>query len=58
MTHFRFAYKEVNVGFVEIDAKTEEEARDLLETEGYDPYIYNSEIEIGELIESYEIETI
>jgi hypothetical protein len=52
MAHFRFAYKETNVGFVEIDADSEEEARDLLETEGYDPYINDFEIEIGELIET------
>jgi hypothetical protein len=54
MAHFRFAYKEINVGFVEIDADSEEEARNLLETEGYDPYINDFEIEIGELIETYD----
>ena len=53
MAHFRFAYKEVNIGFVEIDAENEEIARDLLETEGCDPYIHNCEIEIGEVIETY-----
>jgi hypothetical protein len=52
MARFRFAYKEVNVGFVEIDAENEEDARDLLETEGCDPYINDFEIEIGELIET------
>lgn len=54
MAHFRFAYKEVNVGFVEIDAENEEDARDLLETEGCDPYINDCEIEIGEVIETYD----
>lgn len=54
MARFRFAYKEVNVGFVEIDAKTEEEARELLETEGCDPYICDCDTEIGELIETYD----
>jgi hypothetical protein len=58
MERFRFAYKEVNVGFVEIDAGSEEEARELLEIYGCDPYINNSDTEIGELIESYKIETI
>lgn len=52
MARFRFAYKEVNIGFVEIDAENEEDARDLLETEGCDPYINDCEIEIGELIET------
>lgn len=52
MARFRFAYKETNVGFVEINANSEEEARDLLETEGCDPFIYNTEIEIEELIET------
>ena len=58
MERFRFAYKEINVGFVEIDAHNEEEARELLEIYGCDPYINNSDIEIGELIESYNVETI
>lgn len=58
MARFRFAYKETNVGFVEIDAHNEEEARDLLETYGCDPYICDSDTEIGELIESYNVETI
>jgi hypothetical protein len=54
MKHFRFAYKEVNIGFVEIDAENEEEARNLLETEGCDPYIHKCEIEIEEVIETYD----
>lgn len=58
MARFKFAYKETNVGFVEIDAKTEEEARNLLEVYGHDPYICDCDTEIGELIESYNIEQI
>ena len=58
MERFRFAYKETNVGFVEIDAHNEEEARERLEIYGCDPYINNSDIEIGEVIESYNVETI
>lgn len=58
MERFRFAYKEVNVGFVEIDAHNEEEARELLEIYGCDPYICDSDTEIGGLIETYNIETI
>lgn len=54
MAHFRFAYKEINVGFVEIDADSEDEARNLLETEGCDPYICDCDTEIGELIETYD----
>mgnify|MGYP006974630941 CR=1 FL=1 len=54
MAHFRFAYKETNVGFVEIDAHNEEEARELLEVYGCDPYISDSDTEIGELIETYD----
>lgn len=54
MAHFRFAYKETNVGFVEIDADSEEEARNLLETNGCDPYICDCDTEIGELIETYD----
>ena len=54
MARFRFAYKEVNIGFVEIDAENEEDARELLETEGCDPYINDCEIEIGEVIETYD----
>lgn len=52
MARFRFAYKETNVGFVEINAENEEEARNLLEIEGCEPFIYKSEIEIEELIET------
>lgn len=55
MKHFRFAYKETNVGFVEINAENEEEARNLLETKGCEPYISNCDIEIEELIETYDI---
>ena len=58
MERFKFAYKETNVGFVEIDAHNEEEARELLEIEGCDLYICDSDTEIGELIESYNVETI
>jgi hypothetical protein len=54
MAHFRFAYKETNVGFVEIDADSEEEARNLLEINGCDPYICDCDTEIGELIETYD----
>ena len=53
MGHFRFAYKETKVGFVEINAENEEEARNLLVTEGFNPYICDCYIEIGELIETY-----
>ena len=55
MKHFRFAYKETNVGFVEINAENEEEARNLLVTKGCEPYICDCDTEIGELIETYDI---
>lgn len=53
MATYRFAYKEINIGFVEIDADSEEEARNLLEIEGCEPYISDCDTEIGELIESF-----
>lgn len=52
MARFRFAYKEINVGFVEIDADNEEEARELLDAGEGDPYICDCDTEIGKLIET------
>ena len=52
MARFRFAYKEVNVGFIEIDADSKDKARELLECGEGDPYICDCDTEIGEFIES------
>ena len=52
MAKFRFAYKEINTGFIDIEADNEADATSLLENgEVGDTFIYNSTNEIGDLIE-------
>lgn len=52
MKRFRFAYKEFCIGFADVFADTEEEARTLFENGEYDPCINKMENEIAELIET------
>ena len=51
MARFRFAITETNVGFIDVYADNESEAREFLECNACEPYICDSETEIGELIE-------
>ena len=54
MARFRFAYTETNTGFIEIEADSLDEARELLDDgEEGDTFINKSTNEVGELIESY-----
>lgn len=52
MARFRFAITETNVGFIDVYADNENEAREFLECNVCEPYICGSETEIGELIET------
>ena len=49
MKKFLFNFKEVTYGVVEVFAETEDEARDLAETDGM-RYEDNSEMELCELV--------
>lgn len=49
MARFRFEYTETNIGFIEVEADNEDDARDLIECG--DIFINKTETEVGELIE-------
>lgn len=51
MPRFRFEYTETNIGFIEVEADNEDDARDLIECG--DIFINKTETEVGELIEQH-----
>lgn len=53
MARFRFEYTETNIGFIEVEADNEDDARDLIECGEGDTFINKSETEVGELIEQH-----
>lgn len=53
MTRFRFAYTETNTGFIEVEADSLDEARELLDDGEGDTFINKSSNEVGELIDSF-----
>ena len=55
MKKFLFNFKEVTYGVVEVFAETEDEAREMAETDGM-RYEDNSEMELGELVSEEDID--
>lgn len=55
MKRFRFEFKEICYGVVDVFAENEDEARELAECEG-DRYVNKSDMELGDLQEYEDIE--
>ena len=53
---YRFAYREINVGFIDVVAHSVEEAREKAQNDNDGAFIHTSEYEINDLIEEIEDE--
>lgn len=54
MKTFRFAYTETCVGFIDVVAENEDDARAMAESFDGDTFIRDSDAEVGKLIETIE----